>query len=208
MLIGSGDREHPFDTTIANRYYMVKDNHGLTATSTTVITEGPVNSSTVTSTQLYDATADLVQVGTPTQQAAASTALTTGADRYVRPNTGEKVIDGSITLNGTVFFGTNTPTAVAANACVGNLGEARLYALNYLTAGSTIDRNKDGSLVLADHYQVRAGGGFPPTPVPVSIILNGKDYQAAISGTQVMTAPGVQLNRRFKTYWQRLIDSL
>lgn len=207
LLIGSGDREHPFDTTVQNRYYMIKDDHGLTATPAT-ITEAATNSSTVTSSQLYDATQDLVQVGTAAQQATATAALNAAAGWYVRLSAGEKVIDGSITLNGSVFFGTNTPTAVAANACVGNLGEARLYALNYLTAASTIDRNRDGNFSLADRYQVRAGGGFPPTPVPVSVILDGKDYQAAISGTQVMTAPGVQLNRRFKTYWQRLIDSL
>lgn len=208
LLIGSGDREHPFDTTVQNRYYMIKDDHGLTSTPAAVITEAPANSSTVTSSQLYDATADLVQVGTAAQQATAAAALSSAAGWYVRLGAGEKVIDGSITLNGSVFFGTNTPTATAANACVGNLGEARLYSLNYLNASSTIDRNRDGQYGLADRYQVRAGGGFPPTPVPVSVILNGKDYQAAISGTQVITAPGVQLNRRFKTYWQRLIDSL
>lgn len=208
LLIGSGDREHPLDTTIQNRYYMIKDNHALNAVPASVITEGPVNSTTVTSAQLYDATADLVQVGTTAQQAAASAALNTAAGWYVRLGTGEKVVDGSITLNGTVFFGTNTPTASSTNACVGNLGEARLYSLSYLNASSTLDRNKDGYLGVADRFAVRAGGGFPPTPVPVSVMIGGMNYQAAISGTQVMTAPGTQLNRRYKTYWQRLIDAL
>jgi len=47
VLIGSGDREHPFDTTVANRFYMFKDKGDDTAplTGTTTceptITEGP-----------------------------------------------------------------------------------------------------------------------------------------------------------------------
>lgn len=208
LLIGSGDREHPLDTTIQNRYYMIKDNHGLNAVPSAVITEGAANAASVTSSQLYDATADLAQVGTSAQQAAATSAMAAAAGWYVRLGTGEKVVDGSITLNGSVFFGTNTPTAAATNSCVGNLGESRLYSLNYLNAASTIDHNKDGILSITDRSVVRAGGGFPPTPVPVSVMIGGKNYQAAISGTQVITAPGTQLNRRYKTYWQRLIDKL
>ena len=46
LLLGSGDREHPFDTAIQNRYYMIKDDHGLTATPSTPITEGTAGSTT------------------------------------------------------------------------------------------------------------------------------------------------------------------
>ena len=209
LLIGSGDREHPLDSTVQNRYYMIKDNHALLAAApATPIVEGTANSASVAAGQLYDATADLVQVGTAAQKAAAATALSTASGWYIRLAAGEKVIDGSITLNGSVFFGTNTPTATATNSCVGNLGEARLYGLSYLDASATVDRNANGYLDASDRSAVRAGGGFPPTPVPVSVIIGGKDYQAAISGTQVITAPGAQLNRRYKTYWQRLIDAL
>ncbi|MGN5478785.1 pilus assembly protein [Cupriavidus basilensis] len=45
LLIGSGDREHPFDTSVQNRYYMIKDDHGLNAVPSTTITEGPLGSS-------------------------------------------------------------------------------------------------------------------------------------------------------------------
>ncbi len=206
ILIGSGDREHPFDTYIQNRFYMIKDDHGLTATRATPIVEGAVNSSTVTAGQLYDATADLVQVGTTAQQTAATTALATGSGWYVRLGTGEKVVSGSTTMAGTTMFGTNSPATASTNSCVGNLGEARLYMLDYLNAGSTLDVNQSGILTLADRYQVRAGGGYPPTPVPVSVRINGKTYQAAITGTQVITPPGIPLGRRYRTFWQRLID--
>jgi len=206
LLIGSGDREHPFDTAVINRYYMIKDNHGLNATSTAPIVEGTAASTTGVAGQLYDATANLVQVGTSSQVADANTALTIASGWYVTLGTGEKVVGGSTTLAGTAYFGTNTPTPVAANSCVGNLGEARLYALSYLNGSATIDENKNGILTTADRYLDRAGGGYPPTPVPFSVVIGGNTYQGAISGTQVLPASGPKLGRRYRTYWQRLID--
>ncbi|MFC5521477.1 hypothetical protein [Polaromonas jejuensis] len=212
LLLGSGDREHPFDKAIINRYYMIKDDHGLTATRSSPITEGTAGSITGVAGQLYDATSNLIQVGTSTQVAAAKTAFSTASGWYVilftpgKPPTGEKVVGGSTTLAGTVYFGTNMPTAVADNACVGNLGQARLYAMSYLNGSATVDENKSGTLTTADRYFMRAGGGYPPTPVPISVVIGGKTYQGAISGTQVLTPPGPTLGRRYRTFWQRLID--
>ena len=206
LLLGSGDREHPFDTAIINRYYMIKDNHGLTATQVLPISEGVAGLAIGIGGQLYDATSNLIQVGTTAQVAAAKTAFGVASGWYVTLSTGEKVVGGSTTLSGTVFFGTNTPTAAAANACVGNLGQARLYALSYLNGSATVDENKSGTLTTLDRYSTRAGGGYPPTPVAISVVINGKTYQGAISGTQVLTSPGPALGRRYRTFWQRLID--
>jgi len=206
LLIGSGDREHPFDTYIQNRYYMIKDDHAINAVRATPIVEGASGSSSVTANQLYDATADLVQMGTAAQQAAAAAALANAGGWYIRLDRGEKVVSGSTTLAGTVMFGTNSPATASTNSCVGNLGEARLYMLDFLNAGSTFDVDGDGSLFFTDRFRVRPGGGYPPTPVPISVRIDGKTYQAAITGTQVITPPGPQLGRRYRTYWQRLID--
>lgn len=206
LLLGSGDREHPFDTAIVNRYYMVKDDHGLTATRSSPIVEGAVGATTGVAGQLYDATSNLIQVGTSAQMVAAKTAFGLASGWYIVLGTGEKVVGGSATLAGTAYFGTNTPTPVAVNACVGNLGQARLYAISYLNGSATIDQNKMGSLTTADRSSTRAGGGYPPTPVAISVVIGGKTYQGAISGTQVLTSPGPTLGRRYRTYWQQLID--
>ena len=206
LLLGSGDREHPFDTAIVNRYYMIKDDHGLAATRSSPIIEGAAGSTTGVSGQLYDATSNLIQVGTSSQVAAASTAFGTASGWYMTLSAGEKVVGGSTTMAGTAYFGTNTPTATTSNACVGNLGLARIYGVSYLNGSATTDANKTGTLTTADRYFTRAGGGYPPTPVPISVVINGKPYQAVISGTQVMTSPGPALGRRYRTFWQRLID--
>ena len=206
LLLGSGDREHPFDTAIINRYYMVKDDHSLTATRLLPIIEGVAGSTTGVAGQLYDATSNLIQVGTSTQMAAAKTAFGLASGWYMTLGTGEKVVGGSTTLAGTVFFGTNTPTLVADNACVGNLGQARLYEVSYLNGSATIDQNQTGTLTTIDRYFTRAGGGYPPTPVPISVVINNKTYQGASSGISILTAPGPVLNRRYRTFWQQLID--
>lgn len=191
LLIGSGDREHPFDTTIQNRYYMFKDEHALNATRTTI-----------TEATMYDATANLVQVGTAAQQAAATTALSSSDGWYVTLEGGEKVVGGSTTIGGVVFFATNKPVStLAAGSCASNLGEARLYALNYQNAASFIDYNISNTLTTADRYKVRPGGGYPPSPVPVVVEIGGQRYEAVITGTQVETPPSTILEKRFRTYW-------
>ena len=206
LLLGSGDREHPFDTAIINRYYMIKDDHGLAVTRAIPVIEGVAGLAIGVPGQLYDTTSNLIQVGTTAQIATAKTAFGLASGWYVTLSTGEKVVDGSTTLAGTVFFGTNTPTAAVANACVGNLGQARLYVLSYLNGSATIDENKSGTLTTIDRSFNRAGGGFPPTPVAISVVIGGKTYQGAISGTQVLTSPGPALGRRYRTFWQSLID--
>ena len=62
ILIGSGDREQPFDTTITNRFYMLKDEHLRTYRYTTPLPEG----------DLYDTTDNLIQQGTTDEQTTAA----------------------------------------------------------------------------------------------------------------------------------------
>lgn len=196
LLIGSGDREHPFDTSVVNRFYMINDSHDLNNVRSTPITEA----------NLYDATADLLQMGTATQVATAKAQLAAANGWFITLGTGEKVVSGSTTLAGTVIFSTNTPQTAVANKCTSNLGEARIYQLNYLNGTAAFDTNKSGTLTIADRYQVRAGGGYPPTPVPVSVKIGDNIYDVAVSGTQVITPTGPQLGRRYRTFWRRGVD--
>lgn len=206
LLLGSGDREHPFETTVQNRYYMIKDDHALNAVRATAIVEATAGATTGEAGKLYDASANLVQVGTAAQASAAKAALQVASGWYIKLATGEKAVSGSTTLSGTVIFGTNTPASANNNSCTSSLGEARLYMLSYLDGSATFDVNQSGTLTLVDRYQVRAGGGYPPTPIPISVRIGGKSYQAAISGTKVITPPSPGLNRRYRTYWHRAID--
>ena len=65
--------------------------------------------------------------------------------------TGEKVVGGSTTLNGTVIFGTNIPATEVADSC-SSLGEARLYAVNYKTGQPSFNGNLDDVVGVEDRF--------------------------------------------------------
>jgi type IV pilus assembly protein PilY1 len=196
ILIGSGDREQPFDTTVVNRFYMIKDNPA----------KNYVWAAPLTETDLYDATLNLVQDGTTAQQAAAKTSLETQKGWYITLGAGEKVDGPSTTLSGTTFFGTNTPANNATDICVSNLGIAKTYAVSFTDASATANLNKDAALSGADRFQIIPGGGFPPPPVALQVEIDGKFYQGVAFGTQILQPPGQAFGRRFRSWWFQPID--
>lgn len=187
VLIGSGDREHPFNTTVANRFYMFKDSYtGLTSGQTTPITEA----------DLFNAT----------------NALPTGTNNGWRIDlaTGEKVVSGATVLAGSTFFNTNIPPAApAAGVCSSNLGTAHLYAVGYADGAGTLFNSYDDPAAAANFdakFTEQAGGSFQPPPVPAVVEVDGKKHEVVISGTNVTTIPGPSLGARLRTYWYEDIE--
>ncbi|MBK5204373.1 MAG: pilus assembly protein PilY [Polaromonas sp.] len=148
VLLGSGDREHPLKNTtntgssynVVNRFYMLKDTR--TGKDASVdMTDYPI-----TENKLFDATS--------------ATYPKTLKGFYMTLATGEKVVNASITVTGTTFFGTNRPKP-NDNSCIPNLGEAKGYALNPFEA----TRN----------FSIYDGGGLPPTPVAGIVSIKTAD---------------------------------
>lgn len=111
VLIGSGDREKPLSLTSGDRFYMIKDaKTGLDGSGQTTIVQADLVLNTADSSAAKGWYYDLDHAGP-----------------------GEKVVNAPLTVGGTVYFGTNRPTPTAA--CTPTLGEARSYALNFLTGG-------------------------------------------------------------------------
>jgi type IV pilus assembly protein PilY1 len=182
VLIGSGDRQHAFDTSIQDRFYMIKDR--------TVV--GATPPATISDSQLFDATSS------------------NGANDFgwkMNFGLGEKDVGGTVTLGGTTFFNTNQPSSTAGGgACGSNLGIAREYQVGFADASATADLNGVGGITIADRSTIHAGGGYLPSPVPVVVEIDGKKYQAVISGTSVQTPPGLTLEKRTRQYWYKQID--
>jgi len=199
ILIGSGDREQPFDTTITNRFYMIKDEHARTYRYTTYKTES----------DLYDTTANLIQEGSSTQKTAAQTAMNNAIGWYITLGSGEKVDGPATTLSGATFFGTNTPSDGNGNSCVANLGTAKTYAVNYLNGGAVIhlDGNVGDPLDSTDRSQVIIGGGFPPPPVALQVDINGQSYQGVAFGPQIFQPSGAGFGRRYREWWYQSTDN-
>ena len=201
ILIGSGDREHPFDVSIQNRFYMIKDSHALTAR--------PATGVVIHESDLFDATNDAIQVGTTVQQTAAALALASASGWFVTLGTGEKVVTPSVTLAGSTIFGTNLPesTVSTATSCSSGLGEARIYTVGFKDATSKIDQPVDGVLGANDRYSTVPGGGLPPPPVAISVEINGKFYEGVGMGPTIITPPGPSIAGRKRVYWNMLSES-
>jgi type IV pilus assembly protein PilY1 len=210
ILIGSGDREHPFDSTVTNRYYMFKDRKtGLDATGQVTVTDTTFDSITAPN-GLFDATSNCLQdttVCNSAQQTLAQAQLQASRGWKVTLGAGEKTVGSSTTVAGTTLFNTNQPSASAGGgACGANLGIAREYLVNFQNATATTELNGVSGLSTSDRSFVAAGGGYLPSPVPVIVEIGGKKYQAVISGTQVQSPGGLKLEARIRTYWYRKIE--
>jgi Tfp pilus tip-associated adhesin PilY1 len=205
VLLGTGDREHPFDTNVINRFYMLKDRDSAdplvgATNSTSVRISGygtPPTGSPYADTDLFDATSVVVDGTAPS--AANGWKITLSA--------GEKVVSSAVTISGTTFFNTNQPSSTAGGgACGSNLGIAREYLVGFADAGATIDVNASGGITIADRSTIHAGGGYLPSPVPVVVEIDGKKYQAVISGTSVQSPPGLTLEKRTRSHWYKQVD--
>jgi type IV pilus assembly protein PilY1 len=206
VLIGSGDREHPFDTTVVNRFYMIKDRDtndpqtGVPNSSSVKIAGfgTPPTGAVLTDADVFDAT---------------TAALVSGTDPLglngwkITLAAGEKVVSSATSVAGSTFFNTNQPSSTAGGgACGSNLGIAREYQVGFADASATADLNGVGGITIADRSTIHAGGGYLPSPVPVVVEIDGKKYQAVISGTSVQTPPGLTLEKRTRQYWYKQID--
>jgi type IV pilus assembly protein PilY1 len=208
VLLGSGDREHPFDTTVVNRFYMLKDRDSSAAGNLS----GATNSTSVKMSGFSTS-----PTGSPLTDAdvfdASNAALVSGTDPLglngwkIILGGGEKVISSATSVAGTVFFNTNQPSSTAGGgACGSNLGIAREYLVGFADAAATTDLNGVGGVTISDRSTIHEGGGYLPSPVPVVVEIDGKRYQAVISGTSVQTPPGLTLEKRTRQYWYRQID--
>jgi Tfp pilus tip-associated adhesin PilY1 len=83
----------------------------------------------------------------------------------------EKVLAPPTVISGLLLFTTFTPVNPVANPCSSG-GDARLYVLNYLTAGAEIDFNGDNKLDVSDLSE-KIGEGIP-TEVVVTITDTGE----------------------------------
>jgi type IV pilus assembly protein PilY1 len=228
VLIGSGDREHPFNgygdanhpasAAVINRFYMLKDRSvglgwGVGATGTlatapvTIVDPGIGN----TASDFFDVTSTNLGANVTT------TALDSAKGWFITlANTsgtanGEKVVGNAVTLAGTTFFNTNLPLPPVAGVCQANLGQARQYAVNFQNGGSVIDNTVGGGLTLADRYAVHPGGGFLPNPVSVVVNLTNSSgvtstKNAICIGTNCSEAPGPKYQSRLRTYWYKEME--
>ena len=208
VLIGSGDREHPFETTVVNRMYMFKDK----GKDIGPVTGASMTEPTIIESALFDATTDCIQDPTGCSagqtQANSLAALNSSNGWFITLGAGEKVIGSAATIANSTFFNTNQPSSTAGGGmCGSNLGIAREYVVSTVDATATNVLNlSNGVLTAVSRSTVHPGGGYLPSPVHVVVTLDGKLVEAVISGTSVQTPTGSPVGARLRNYWYKEID--
>lgn len=206
LLIGSGDREHPFDVSTPNRFYALWDDKGKNTLQ-----------ATATESDLCDFTTLTLDAGGEPTCSACNWPTKRGWKLNFESCPGEKVVGGAVTVSGITIFSTNVPPgssclqSTPSNQCSAGLGEARNYAILYDAAycGRPYrDTNADGSWQASDRYSVNKGGGFMPTGTPVTTCDDQGNCTTAICiGPDCIKGAGLPSTRRHRVYWHMGIDN-
>ncbi len=209
VMIGAGDREHPLAMSVynetfeisaseaQNQFYLFKD-QDYTAAPSEVIDTGDLIDATDVSTAV-----DL------TTEVANSPCNGKTCGWLINFDTAEKVVGGSVITGGVIYFGTSIPPApvVDPNTCSGNLGEARIYQVNYCNAAPYAQGTGSNTV----RYEIAPGGGLLPPPIRAVITApnaNGEmvAQTAVLFGLNAVTAPPApeETANTGKTFWYRL----
>lgn len=201
LIIGSGYQAHPLDTDIDDRIYMMK----IEAVSSAPLDPADAKQltvlyDTIDESDLYDATANLIQDGDSTERTGAAQALGASQGWYITlENAGEKVLSNSTTVNNQVFITTYEPKA-SANPCVPSTGTSRLYHLSVLDGRSVqnyigADLASGGELAKEDRTVELNTAGLPANPQRMRV----DDADVVCIGTECRTIDSIK--GVVETYW-------
>ena len=149
IVIGSGDREDPFNTTTGNWLYAIRDRDtatGKSLTDTTTV-DGLISSESDARLFTQTSLADLTSACSASTVCAAGAALANGW-RLQLAGSGEKAVSAPVTINNTVTISTYTPPAASATRCAPDEGTSKVYGVNLIDSRPTLaafNTDPDGS---------------------------------------------------------------
>jgi type IV pilus assembly protein PilY1 len=183
LYFGTGDRNHPNNTTAPNRIYGITDSPSMT------------NGTALTESNLVDVT---------------SANNTAPQGWYIRLGANEKILASADVFNKVVFFSSFTP--VSSTVC-GSNGDAKLYAVQMSTGYAALDwANGAGLLTTSSASDVRAktiGTGIPSKPIVIITDTGATITSSVITATTSQQlpsnpAPPPTAMRRV-LYWRELV---
>ncbi len=163
VALGSGNRAHPNGIGVDDRFFMIRDTEVVSAYHGS---GGVTVPDALTSSDLYDASANLIQQGNETEKTAAVTSLAEKAGWYIElERLGEKNLASSVTLNGTVYFTTFTPDS-SVTSCVPIPGYGYLYAVNLHNAAAVFEWDATTPELTTGDRDTSVGGRLPDSVTP------------------------------------------
>ena len=156
VMLGSGNRAHPLDRLVKNRFHMLRDlgvQSRLHLPNIDDCQDEALNPdmipcakipSTITEADLFDATENLIQEGNDEQRSSERATLTSKRGWFIElGETGEKNVSRSVTLHGVVFFTTFVPPdpldPEVEHICRPSEGNGFLYAVGLHDATAQYD---------------------------------------------------------------------
>lgn len=178
IFFGTGDREDPEDTHVVNRIYAVKNDW--LKPENFPVPNNPTSFVTLNENDLVDVTDNLLVLGNETQRVQTREALLNSKGWFIRlENPGEKVTAAVTLFAKVLYFTTYSPETggpPASDPCEGasGRGQARLYAVDYLTGAAVYDWSNVAEFT----------GDGDPTQVTL-----GKKDRSKLIGTSIPSAP-------------------
>jgi type IV pilus assembly protein PilY1 len=152
LVFGTGDREHPKESTNINRLYAIKDKNPPTP---------------LTESNLVDVTEGLLQnPSTPEADKATMLNELNSKDGWfikLDQNPGEKCLSSPVVYYGVVYYTSFAPNfGSVSDPCFVGEGTGRIYALRYKTgnAAFNLDASLDGATTRSDRFAI-IGTGIP-----------------------------------------------
>jgi type IV pilus assembly protein PilY1 len=170
VVLGSGFRAHPLNTTINDHFYMIKDDGVFN-----LDIDGNYALPTVAHglSSLYDATDHLLTSSDTATKTLAAELFAAKDGWYISLNAGgEKVLASPLILDYQVIFTTYLPATASESECAPPTGNSRAYLVELINGNSVTDLNNDGTQLHEDRYaQLKQTGIAPDTKILIEDII-------------------------------------
>ena len=203
VLLGTGNRAHPLETAVSDRFYAFRDLNISTMPDTDSnnradngYPSGPaVAGDPIRNSDLIDVTTQVLDEDDTTHDAA----LGWFFDFDASGTNDEKVLSGARTIAGAVLFTTYEPEGGSTDPCSANVGGGNAYNFNILNTRAFLDWDTDGTLEDFADRKLTLGGGIPSDVVPI-FTKEGVVGIVGVEGgaAQLGLLSGVP---RVRTYW-------
>jgi type IV pilus assembly protein PilY1 len=211
LALGSGYRGHPLNTTIRDRFYVIKDKAPFALFTTQAAFQAQYASgSTVATDTGSNATTDVVDVTDNLAASVNSSALgwklelREGASTWV----GEKVLSGANIFNNRLFFTTYTPqTSAPADPCTPAQGTNRAFVVSLVNGSPVVNLDGLNTVNREDRYQQLKQSGIAPDVVFLFSGNGGNGTTSqrpllCLSGVEVLAGVCVNAGTPVRTFWQ------